>query len=425
MALLPPLQPWLLPLLVLGQTDPGVRAGAAAGAVVRLRPRQQGRDGDPDHLLPGRRRAVRRPAAHRAGLARPRAHDGRDARCARCSGCACRRRCRRSARACASRRRSRRSAPWSASGSARRAGLGYLMLHANARLQIELMFAALIVLMAMALALYLTVDRLLIRLMPWAPADAVARCQLNLGGSARCVWSSPAAACALALPAPARGRRSADAAARLVRQPRPCADHRRAGARLLRAMPGSRSRSWRRPIPTIRRSWSRPARPTSRSATSRSCTSRSTRACRSSRIGTLVATPLNSLVVLEDGADRRDRRPRGPQGRLLGRRLRGRAAAGDAGQARPRARRRSSWSTSTSRCRPALLSGQVDAVIGAFRNFELNQLAIEGQPGRAFYPEEEGVPVYDELIFIANRERARRPAPRPLHRRGRARARST
>jgi putative hydroxymethylpyrimidine transport system permease protein len=49
------------------------------------------------------------------------------------------------------------------------AGLGYLMLHANARLQIEVMFAALIVLMAMALALYGTVDRLLVRLMPWAP----------------------------------------------------------------------------------------------------------------------------------------------------------------------------------------------------------------------------------------------------------------
>jgi putative hydroxymethylpyrimidine transport system permease protein len=49
------------------------------------------------------------------------------------------------------------------------AGLGYLMLHANARLQIEVMFAALIVLMTMALALYLAVDRLLVRLMPWAP----------------------------------------------------------------------------------------------------------------------------------------------------------------------------------------------------------------------------------------------------------------
>ena len=53
----------------------------------------------------------------------------------------------------------------------------------------------------------------------------------------------------------------------------------------------------------------------------------------------------------------------------------------------------------------ALLSGQVDAVIGAFRNFELNQLDIEGRPGHAFYPEEEGVPTYDELIFIASKER--------------------
>jgi putative hydroxymethylpyrimidine transport system permease protein len=49
------------------------------------------------------------------------------------------------------------------------AGLGYLMLHANARLQIDVMFAALIVLMAIALTLYVAVDRLLVRLMPWAP----------------------------------------------------------------------------------------------------------------------------------------------------------------------------------------------------------------------------------------------------------------
>ncbi len=51
---------------------------------------------------------------------------------------------------------------------------------------------------------------------------------------------------------------------------------------------------------------------------------------------------------------------------------------------------------------PSLLSGQVDAVIGAYRNFELNQLAIEGRKGRAFYVEEEGVPPYDELILVAN-----------------------
>ena len=53
---------------------------------------------------------------------------------------------------------------------------------------------------------------------------------------------------------------------------------------------------------------------------------------------------------------------------------------------------------------PALLTGQVDAVIGAYRNFELNQLEIEGYKGRAFYPEEHGVPAYDELIVVARND---------------------
>ena len=51
-------------------------------------------------------------------------------------------------------------------------GLGYLMLHANARLQVDLMFAALLVLALMAIALYLAVDRLVRRLVPWAPDTA-------------------------------------------------------------------------------------------------------------------------------------------------------------------------------------------------------------------------------------------------------------
>ena len=58
---------------------------------------------------------------------------------------------------------------------------------------------------------------------------------------------------------------------------------------------------------------------------------------------------------------------------------------------------------------PALLAGQVDAVIGAFRNFELNQMEIVGHPGRAFFPEEEGVPPYDELILLAHRDDIARP----------------
>ncbi|HJN22291.1 MAG: ABC transporter permease [Alphaproteobacteria bacterium] len=47
------------------------------------------------------------------------------------------------------------------------AGLGYLMLHANGRMQIDLVFAALLVLAVIAVALYSTVDRGMRALMPW------------------------------------------------------------------------------------------------------------------------------------------------------------------------------------------------------------------------------------------------------------------
>lgn len=122
------------------------------------------------------------------------------------------------------------------------------------------------------------------------------------------------------------------------------------------------------------------------------------------RIGTLVATPLNSVVALADGpiktlADLKGRKVGfsvgGFEDAVLGRMLE------EAGLSLSDVELVNvNFSLS-----PALLSGQVDAVIGAFRNFELNQLAIEGRPGRAFYPEEHGVPAYDELIFIAHRDR--------------------
>jgi len=121
------------------------------------------------------------------------------------------------------------------------------------------------------------------------------------------------------------------------------------------------------------------------------------------RIGTLVATPLNSLVVLADGpiervADLAGRKigfsVGGFEDALLGAMLTEHGLTLDDLE----------LVNVNFALTPALLSGQVDGVIGAFRNFELNQLEIEGQPGRAFYPEEEGVPVYDELIFIANQE---------------------
>lgn len=53
------------------------------------------------------------------------------------------------------------------------AGLGYLMLHANARLQVDLMFAALLVLAVFAVCLYFTIDRLLRRLISWQADKAL------------------------------------------------------------------------------------------------------------------------------------------------------------------------------------------------------------------------------------------------------------
>ncbi|HVI51759.1 MAG TPA: ABC transporter permease [Candidatus Sulfotelmatobacter sp.] len=52
------------------------------------------------------------------------------------------------------------------------AGLGYLMLQANARMQIPLMFAALLTLAVFSVGLYLAVDQALRRLLPWQ-ADAL------------------------------------------------------------------------------------------------------------------------------------------------------------------------------------------------------------------------------------------------------------
>ena len=120
------------------------------------------------------------------------------------------------------------------------------------------------------------------------------------------------------------------------------------------------------------------------------------------RIATLVATPLNSLVVLKDGpietiADLKGKKIGysigGFEDAILGKML---AKAGLSLKDVTLINVNFSLS-------PSIISGQVDAVIGAFRNFELNQMDIVGRPGRAFYPEEEGVPPYDELILVAHK----------------------
>jgi putative hydroxymethylpyrimidine transport system substrate-binding protein len=118
------------------------------------------------------------------------------------------------------------------------------------------------------------------------------------------------------------------------------------------------------------------------------------------RIATLVATPLNCLVVLQDGpiktiADLK--------GKTVGYSVGGFETAllkvmleKEGLKLKDVKLVNVNFSLS-----PSLFTGQTDAVIGAFRNFELNQMEIEGRPGRAFFVEEHGVPAYDELILVA------------------------
>ncbi len=119
------------------------------------------------------------------------------------------------------------------------------------------------------------------------------------------------------------------------------------------------------------------------------------------RVGTLIGTPLTCLLVLEDGPIKQISDLKGSkvgfsvagvEEVLLTKVLsNGGLTMDDVDLINV------NWSLS-----PALMAGQVDAVMGAFRNFELNQMEIEGVGGRCFYLEEEGLPAYDELIYVAN-----------------------
>jgi len=131
------------------------------------------------------------------------------------------------------------------------------------------------------------------------------------------------------------------------------------------------------------------------------------------RIGTVAETPLNALVVLKDGpiksiADLKGKKVGfsvgGFEDALLAAMLKQEGLT-----LKDVELININFSLS-----PSLITGAVDAVIGAFRNFELNQLDIEKRPGLAFYPEENGVPVYDELIYIAKNDRLKDPKFRPF-----------
>jgi len=133
------------------------------------------------------------------------------------------------------------------------------------------------------------------------------------------------------------------------------------------------------------------------------------------RIGTIAETPLNSLVVLKDGSIKSIA---DLKGKKVGFSVGGFEDAVLAAMLKTKGLSLSDVELININfaLSPSLISGAVDAVIGAFRNFELNQLDIEKRPGLAFYPEENGVPVYDELIFVVKNDRLDDPRWKPFMR---------
>jgi putative hydroxymethylpyrimidine transport system substrate-binding protein len=129
------------------------------------------------------------------------------------------------------------------------------------------------------------------------------------------------------------------------------------------------------------------------------------------RFGTLIETPLNTVMVLQDGpiktlADLRGKKigysVEGFEDVILAEMLK------SAGLTLKDVELINVNFALTA----PLLAGQVDAVVGGYRNFEASELDLAGKKARVFFPEENGVPAYDELIYVTHKDRANDPVLR-------------
>lgn len=122
------------------------------------------------------------------------------------------------------------------------------------------------------------------------------------------------------------------------------------------------------------------------------------------RFGTLVETPLNTVMVLEDGPVKS---LKDLKGRKIGFSVSGFEDAiltamlkSEGVDIKDVTLINVNFALSA-----ALLSGQVDAIVGGYRNFEATELELQGKRARTFFPEEHGVPPYDELIYLAKADK--------------------
>ncbi|HHT0402591.1 TPA: ABC transporter substrate-binding protein [Raoultella ornithinolytica] len=120
------------------------------------------------------------------------------------------------------------------------------------------------------------------------------------------------------------------------------------------------------------------------------------------RVGTLINSPLNTIISL----DKRIKTPADLKGKKVGYSVSGIEQATLATMAQhdhidPQSIKLINVNFQLT---SALLAGQVDAVIGGYRNIEALELKLQGKDPQVMNVEDFGVPAYDELVIVANRD---------------------
>lgn len=120
------------------------------------------------------------------------------------------------------------------------------------------------------------------------------------------------------------------------------------------------------------------------------------------RVGTLINSPLNTVIAL----DKQIKTPADLQGKKVGYSVSGIEQATLATMAQHEGIDPASIKlvNVNFQLTSALLAGQVDAVIGGYRNIEAQELKLQGKTPVVMNVEDYGVPAYDELVIVAHRD---------------------
>ena len=120
------------------------------------------------------------------------------------------------------------------------------------------------------------------------------------------------------------------------------------------------------------------------------------------RVGTLINSPLNTVIAL----DKSIKTPADLKGKKVGYSVSGieQATLATMAQHAHIDPQNIKLINVNFQLTSALLAGQVDAVIGGYRNIEALELKLQGKDPQVMNVEDFGVPAYDELVIVANRD---------------------